>query len=284
MEPLQNRKKSALIVVEGERLESEFFKWFTRAYDVGMEICLVGGNIYELYKKMKEYHFEADIKDVLLETGNHVPGTEAQLKQKFTYTYLVFDFDAHHREFNEQELDIATVVKNNINRLKELTSYFTNETDPTVGRIYINYPMMESFRDCSDFWDETFSENSVKIEELGEYKRIAGNKRLASRHLSCYARDGFSLLSKMNIYKLNMLHSACWDELTYEQYLKMSQASLILARQEEMVATKRKVYVINTSLFLMLDYFGNRDGFFDSVVRMQITSREEKSRQILQPV
>ena len=87
MEHLQNKKKNALIVVEGERLESEFFKWFTKAYDIGMEICVVGGNIYELYKKMQEYHFEADIKDVLLETGNHVPGTEAQLRQNYTYTY-----------------------------------------------------------------------------------------------------------------------------------------------------------------------------------------------------
>lgn len=283
MELLQHKKKNALIVVEGERLESEFFKWFTKAYDIGMEICVVGGNIYELYKKMQEYHFEADIKDVLLETGNHVPGTEAQLRQNFTYTYLVFDFDAHHREYNEQELDIDTVVQNNIKRLMELTAFFTNETDPTIGRLYINYPMMESFRDCSDFWDDTYAENTVKIEEIGDYKRIAGQKRLASRHLSSYSQDRFSSLSKMNVYKLNMLNSGCWNELSYEQYLDLSQGSAILARQQEMTSTERKVYVINTSLFLMLDYFGNRDGFYDSVV-MQFASKEEQKEAILQPV
>lgn len=283
MELLQHKKKKALIVVEGERLESEFFKWFTKAYDIGMEICVVGGNIYELYKKMQEYHFEADIKDVLLETGNHVPGTEAQLRQNFTYTYLVFDFDAHHREYNEQELDIDTVVQNNIKRLMELTAFFTNETDPTIGRLYINYPMMESFRDCSDFWDDTYAENTVKIEEIGDYKRIAGQKRLASRHLSSYSQDRFSSLSKMNVYKLNMLNSGCWNELSYEQYLDLSQGSAILARQQEMTSTERKVYVINTSLFLMLDYFGNRDGFYDSVV-MQFASKEDQKEAILQPV
>ena len=283
MELLQHKKKNALIVVEGERLESEFFKWFTKAYDIGMEICVVGGNIYELYKKMQEYHFEADIKDVLLETGNHVPGTEAQLRQNFTYTYLVFDFDAHHREYNEQELDIDTVVQNNIKRLMELTAFFTNETDPTIGRLYINYPMMESFRDCSDFWDDTYAENTVKIEEIGDYKRIAGQKRLASRHLSSYSQDRFSSLSKMNVYKLNMLNSGCWNELSYEQYLDLSQGSAILARQQEMTSTERKVYVINTSLFLMLDYFGNRDGFYDSVV-MQFASKEDQKEAILQPV
>lgn len=65
--------------------------------------------------------------------------------------------------------------------------------------------------------------------------------------------------------------------------MDLSQGSAILARQQEMTSTERKVCVINTSLFLMLDYFGNRDGFYDSVV-MQIASKKDQKDAILQPV
>ncbi len=32
-----------------------------------------------------------------------------------------------------------------------MTEYFVDETDPTIGKLYINYPMMESYRDCDEF-------------------------------------------------------------------------------------------------------------------------------------
>lgn len=33
-----------------------------------------------------------------------------------------------------------------------------------------------------------------------------------------------------------------------------------------MVLDKQELWVLNTCLFLILDYFGNRNGFYDSII------------------
>ena len=40
----------------------------------------------------------------------------------------------------------------------------------------------------------------------------------------------------------------------------------MLTAQMRMIDDDRCVAVLNTSLFLILDYYGNRDGFYDSLV------------------
>lgn len=280
MEPLENKSAKALVIVEGERLEPKFFNQFTKVYGIDLELYIVGANIYDLYNQLKDYDFACDIKDLLPSVGNYVEGMDEKLQQKFAYTYLVFDFDAHHKEIGEEDLDIDTVVQNNIAKLREMASFFTNETDPTVGRLYINYPMMESYRDCSSFFDETYSNNDITIDDIPQYKRIAGQKRLASVHIGRYTRENFSDLSRMNIYKLGKISKNSWGEMSYLEYVELSAAEKILECQANRVNAERKVDVLNTALFIVLDHFGNRDGFYDSVVK----SGERSTEQALQPV
>ncbi len=37
-----------------------------------------------------------------------------------------------------------------------MVNYFVDETDPSIGKLYINYPMMESYRDCDTFFEEDY--------------------------------------------------------------------------------------------------------------------------------
>ena len=280
MERLETKTAKALVIVEGERLEPKFFKQFTKVFDIDMEVYIVGANIYDLYNQLKDYDFNCDIKDLLPDVGNRVEGMEEILQQKFAYTYLVFDFDAHHREIGEKELDIDTVVHNNIVKLREMANFFTNEPAPGIGRLYINYPMMESYRDCSAFFDETYCDNAVAIEDIPDYKKIAGRKSMASVHIGKYTRENFSDLTKMNIYKLHKLSKNIWGTITYGDYMELSKVANILDCQLQKVSTERKVDVLNTALFIVLDYFGNRDSFYDSVV----IGSERGTEQVPQPV
>lgn len=280
MEPLEIKTPKALVIVEGERLEPKFFSQFTKVYGIDMEVYIVGANIYDLYNQLKDYEFNCDIKDLLPNVGNLVEGMEELLQQKFAYTYLVFDFDAHHREIGEEDLDLDTVISNNIIKLREMANYFTNETDPGVGRLYINYPMMESYRDCSSFFDETYCDNVVAVEDIPGYKRIAGQKRLASVHIGKYTKENFSDLAKMNVYKLHKLSKNLWEAISYREYIDLSEAAKILDCQSRKIDEERKVDVLNTALFIALDYFGNRDGFYD----MLIIGTERVADQRLQPV
>lgn len=275
MEPLEIKTAKALVIVEGERLEPKFFKQFTKVYGIDMEIYIVGANIYDLYNQLKDYDFSCDIKDLLPNVGNQVEGIEEILQQKFAYTYLVFDFDAHHREIGEEHLDIDTVVHNNIVKLREMADYFTNETDPGIGRLYINYPMMESYRDCSSFFDETYCNNTVAIEDIASYKRIAGQKKLASVHIGRYTKENFSDLTRMNVYKLHKIARNIWGATTYQDYVILSEVASILDYQTQKISVEKRIDVLNTALFIVLDYFGNRDGFYDSLV-IGIESSVEK--------
>lgn len=280
MERLETKTAKALVIVEGERLEPKFFKQYTKVFGIDMEAYIVGANIYDLYNQLKDYDFNCDIKDLLPNVGNRVEGMEEILQQKFAYTYLVFDFDAHHREIGEKELDIDTVIQNNLAKLSEMAKFFTNETDPGIGRLYINYPMMESYRDCSSFFDESYRDNTIAIADIPGYKRIAGQKKLASVHIGKYTRENFSDLTKMNIYKLHKLSRNFWGAVTYRDYIELSEAEKILDCQIQKVNQEKIIDVLNTALFIVLDYFGNRDGFYDSVV----ICSESNAKQVLELV
>lgn len=280
MEPLESKRAKALVIVEGERLEPRFFKQFTKVYGIELDVYVVGANIYDLYNALKDYNFDCYIKDLLPNVGNNVEGMEEILQQKFAYTYLVFDFDAHHREIGEKELDIDVVVQNNVAKLREMAAFFTNETDPGIGKLYINYPMMESYRDCSSFFDESYRDNTVAVEDIPRYKAIAGQKKMASVHVESYTRENFSDLTKMNVYKLNKLSKDTWGEIAYKDYVDLSAAAKILDHQAQKVNTERKVAVLNTALFIALDYFGNKEGFYDSL----IIGIESGAERVLQPV
>lgn len=266
MEPLENNAAKALIIVEGEKLEPRFFKQYTKVFGINLEVYVVGANIYDLYNKLKSYDFSCDIKDVLPECGNVIETNGAILKQKFAYTYLVFDFDAHHREIGLEKLGIDEIVQQNINKLRIMADYFTNETDPSVGKLYINYPMMESYRACDAFFEEAYSDNIVSIDDIARFKSIAGTKKLASVHIEKYTKDNFSDLTRMNVYKLHKVINNEWTALPYSEYIELSEGAEILTCQAHKVEEERAVDVLNTSLFIALDYFGNRNGFYDGVV------------------
>lgn len=287
MEPLENKNIKVLLIVEGESLEPKFFERLTEVYGLKLDVYVVGTNIYALYQKMKTYEFACDVKDVLPEIGVRLEGKDDLLKEKFTYTYLIFDFDAHHKTTIEREQGIAvdTIVQNNVVKLAEMAEYFVDETDPSVGRLYINYPMMESFRDANEFFDDAYERNEISIDDLKKYKSIAGQKRLAGIDVDTYSRENFTDLTRMNVFKLNAMMKAVWGAPAYQQYLNISPAKNILDAQIEKIGDQRKVDVLNTALFILLDYYGNRDGFYDSIVATGTDGGEEAQREkVLQEV
>lgn len=281
MEPLENKTIKILLVVEGESLEPKFFERLTETYGVKIAVYVVGTNIYALYQRMKEYDFACDIKDVLPEIGVRLAGKDDLLKDKFTYTYLIFDFDAHHKTplEREQGVLIDTVVQNNIRKLAEMAEYFVDETDPSVGRLYINYPMMESFRDCNAFFDNAYKNNEISIDDLRKYKSIASKKRLSGISIDTYSKENFTDLTRMNVFKLNSMMQAIWGAPAYQQYLEMSPAKNILDAQIDKIGNTRKIDVLNTALFILLDYYGNRDGFYDSIVATGADGGAEAQRE-----
>lgn len=213
---------------------------------------------------MKEIDFNGDIKSILAKIH---PEQKDLLSLKFAYTYLIFDCDAHHPKAQEKRSQ-QEIVLENLTKLKEMTNYFVDETDPTVGKLCVNYPMMESYRDCDDFFDPNYAKRSVTLEDMPSYKSIVSSRKLCSIHVKSFTERQFSLLTLQNLCKLNKIHHGNWRVPPYSFYLEDSSQAKILAHQRNLVEEKGRMSVLNTSLFFAADYFGNRDGFHDRLVSL----------------
>ena len=259
-----NSQINVLLIVEGNKTERKFFEQISKVFGLKFKISCYKTNIYTLYKRMKEYNFDSDIKTILLEQTEDVSEKEI-LNQKFAYTYLIFDCDLQHSETNENELTIDYLVSKNMSELKEMVQYFDNETDPTIGKLYVNYPMMESYKDCESFFDTNYSTNYINIDHLKKYKSIVGTKKLSNKRIDNYTYEDFKKLSKQNIYKLNKIINNLWNTLNYKNYQSISPIDIINA-EETIINQQREIAVLNTSLFLIIDYFGNNNNFYDNFI------------------
>lgn len=262
---MDNQPKT-LIVVEGGRLEPGFFAQLKMVFGLNLDIYCLKYNIYLLYKKMKEMEFNGNLKDVLLEVHDTEENREL-LSQSFAYTYLIFDFDPHHTEEYEKDVPLETIVENNIDKVREMAEYFVDETDPTIGKLYINYPMMESFKDCDSFEDDDYLTREISLPDVKDYKRIVGSRKMANKRIDRYSKSDFTLLTRQNVKKLGKICKVATEPMDYETYIQESKQTNVLQREIEFVSSLRKIAVINTSVFFALDYYGNKNGFYDDTMK-----------------
>ncbi|MBR5549399.1 MAG: hypothetical protein IKU71_06685 [Kiritimatiellae bacterium] len=247
----------ALLIVEGARLEPRFFSRLADVLNMRVEIVPFCANIYQLYRKLEEYGFNYDVKQALLEQN---PTDEARvvLSRKYAYTYLIFDCDAQDRGKmlnGVKNCELDEIVMSNYGLLKKMVAYFTDETDPDRGKLYVNYPMMESFRDADDFFDESYEQRMVDFANLDNYKEIVGIRKLAIRHIDNFSKDDICSLLHMNLCKLLYMVQNDWRLPDINQYMRIDVQNDVLAVQCGL-GCKSLMHVINTSIFLPIDYFG----------------------------
>lgn len=249
--------------MEGEKAEPRFLAALASTFKIRVRIVPVFANLPMLFGKMQELDFDCDVRDALKEL-KLPPQQLRQLDKKFAYTYLVFDCDAHHDAPQRKGMRPRSAEEKfaeNMHHLVEMANYFDNETDPSKGRLYVNWPMLESYRDCDSFFDETYRNRFVAVAECGNYKEAVGKRGNANIRPKNYGEAGFSSLIKMNLWKLGLLCRGEWGGMTYDDYSNQcSKGAVIAERQEQLVTQEGKVAVLNTSLFFPVDYFG--ESFF----------------------
>ena len=257
----------ALVIVEGADDEPRLLRQLASAckLDLEMEIVPVRFNIHQLYQLLAEADFQADIRKVLAGLPTIPPDQKALLSStRFAYTYLMYDADLQHRYPGEESLSIDEIVRGNLEKLEKMTAYFTDETDPSVGRLYVNWPMVESYRDCDDFFDPAFRDNFVALADLNSYKAIVGRHKHASLNLSKYDEPAFRSLMRMNIHKVASLTTNVWSMPSYPDYLNLSTSTSIFHAQRQHITATSTLGVLNTTILLPLDYYG--EPYYASVV------------------
>ena len=173
-----------LFVVEGEKTERQLVNRLSEIFGVSSTVYSVKGNIYKLYQAVKDDPF-IGITDILSEMEECSEADRVILSKGFTDVFLVFDCDAQHTICPEESkcMTAFEIAVRNMRLVRKMAERFNESTDPERGKLLVNYPMVEAFRDCDDFYDESYSEAIVPVTELGEYKKRVAKRRLVRFHI-----------------------------------------------------------------------------------------------------
>ena len=172
----RNRGRT-LLIVEGNHEKNQLFWLIFQCFpeiNIDMDdVWIYGTNIYMLYEDIiKEYGEEwADEEDDIdlpfviskKQNPNHLC-----YKEDFTNIILVFDYERQDTNFSET-------------RIMNMQKCFNDPAD--MGKLYINYPMIESYQHLKELPDSNYSERKIPVsmQPGKEYKELVRRESVISR-------------------------------------------------------------------------------------------------------
>lgn len=247
-----------LFVFEGANREPDIFKsieatFFPTPRDGNRVVFTYNTNIYGLYSHMKRMGSGADIVDCIkARAGNPDAEIMSYRSEDFAETYLFFDYDFHHHP-SEHPLD----VNENISKVLSMAKYFNDETGN--GKLYINYPMIESLNYTRTLPDTKYFRYVVTIEESRKFKKLTSN-------YSAYGNYQYLDVSRVGKEKAKrlwgylILQNAVKAECIETGKIAMRKANnkinaLSLHNSQIRKYGKEKVGVLNAFPLFLYDYF-----------------------------
>lgn len=168
---VRNRSQT-LLIVEGNHEKNQFFWLIIKCFpelNIDMDnVWIYGTNIYLLYEDIAtEYgpgwaEDEMDIDLPFVISRKQTPNN-LRYKADFTNIILVFDYERHDTNFSER-------------KICEMQNKFSDAAD--MGKLYINYPMIESYQHLKSIPDYDFAERKIPIslQPGKKYKELVGRE------------------------------------------------------------------------------------------------------------
>lgn len=249
-----------LFVFEGDEREPRLYRTLERLYFPKVNdniICSFGNNIYDLYNELKEYEDGGDIVSVMRERlaarGDSI--LNGIRSSDISEIFLFFDYDFQHSHLSLEEIN---------QRVEEMLALFADETEN--GKLYINYPMIESIRYTKELPDNDYANYVVSREECKDFKRLARNfsaydsldhillkdGETPTKEKYMKVKDNWQFLKQMNVSKANLLIAgvnAMPKEKSVVNQLSIFERQLLLH-----VKPNRSVAVLNSFLFHLRVY------------------------------
>ncbi len=236
--------KNILFILEGSRSEPRFLrKLIERTRDGrNYNVFPFNTNIH----RMLEGIFDGEEIDVDLDFLEYlrscptVKDDESVLERRFVDIYLIFDMDPQDQGYDPE-------------RLKKALKYFDDSTEN--GKLYINYPMLESYRHIGNLDDDSYLDLSVAVNDIGNYKQIAARDGTAiPSDINRIDAETWSKIIELNLRKANRITTddgSIPDRVSYERCLDQSN---IFGAERKMLESEQRISVLNTSVFNVVDY------------------------------
>ena len=232
--------KKILAIVEGEKKEPEILR---RVFDISglkqREIVPYKTNIYDLYDRLyREYRNaidEIDIQEFLREIHPE-PEMQSKLDEHFTDILLIFDFDPQDDRYSAD-------------KLLRLLEIFKESTQ--MGRLYINYPMVESFYHFCSLEDNSFLQAMFNLKEIssGSIYKEKVNKLTCIHQLRDVSKKELAPMIRLILKKVNLICARkCKSAELADDLMDVAecQISRLKANQE--------MYVLNTCILYVYEY------------------------------
>lgn len=232
-----------LFIIEGENDEPIFLQRL-------LSTCL-GSQEYEIYAYKTNIHilsqvlyhdypnFEEDEVDIklVLKSLEKDECKRDLLGQRYRDVILIFDFEPQH-DFPH------------FDTVRRMLSYFNDST--TNGKLYINYPMMQSYKHFRELPDDNFSNKVIDISELKNYKEIVGAESKFT-NLEKYTAVTFYSLAVHHLRKAKYILTGNYELPEVQEYLSWTGIELY-DKQCEIKDTMKKVFIVNTCIFFLSDF------------------------------
>lgn len=240
-----NKNSKILLIVEGEKTEKQLLNQLFKVYGIKVldkQIYAYTTNIYDLYDRVfKDSLDELDDLDFLLalkEKGiNHKQ--KDLLSQEYSDILLIFDYEPQDHNFGSKEISI-------------MMDYFSESTDK--GKLYINYPSVESFKHFNSIPDKFFLSKNVHIDDLKSigYKRIV-NQESYCTDIRKYSKECFDYIISESIKKAEYIEKQEISHTFNDSYKNIDESRL-LETINQMFTNQQIIPVLNTSLFFICEY------------------------------
>lgn len=236
-------KHRFLFIVEGDHDEPAFVKQlFKKCYaSVEFQTFVYHTNLHNLAKLLDEEYPEFDDGTIdiqlILKSQETSKRKCEMLSGKYTDVYLIFDFEP------QQDFPRFSTIR-------RMLAYFNDPTDH--GKLFINYPMMQSFKHFSTLPDPGFKDLTVSIEECRTYKQLVGR---ISRYTDVGKYD-YSLFMSLAIHHLKKAYFVLSDTYVIpelKEYLSWDYVK-IFDKQVFEKDKNGKVFVLNTCIFALVDF------------------------------
>lgn len=248
--------KKVLFIVEGyndepdliKKLYEECFSGENDSYD----FYVFDTNIHQLAPQLIiDGKIDEDLDLLLvLKSFESDPDKRAILSQKYSDIYMIFDFDPQQRD-----ADLSLIYT--------LLAYFTDSTE--MGKLFINYPMMQSYKHLVSLPDVTFLGRTVDHAEILHYKELVDAQALPElKQVRNYTYETFVSLTVHHLRQAYSINNPSENDLTVDGYFDMDYSELF-SKQLDMWIKMGCCYVLNTVLFILIDY-KPRD-FFQQITR-----------------
>lgn len=229
-----------LLIVEGAKTDVRLMKHLLKIYGISDEHNIVSykANIHSLFQKMFR-NMDPEEVDLLQLLKEHESDEDKKeiFDEKYSDILLIFDLDPQDAQFSPDNI-------------REMMGFFNESSDR--GKLYINYPMIESYYHMKSIPDSEYNSYTASMQELANHqykKRVQEETRNNDYRKFAVNREECNIVIRQNYEKAMNICEKYADVIAPFEYDKE-----LLEKQFCKMNEEEKIYVICTCIFYILDY------------------------------